>query len=494
METKVVLLQKELKSDVSLNALKSLINLESTILTALSDELYYAHRENAAIKTFIDTNTIDCSTVFASTYRSVNCTTGDVNEKCVIDEDELGLGPGLVDRKVCLLKHGSNEFFELQNNWKNHLNESIEDIKGSIIADKVTNVSNSDVEAIYNHILKIYNFYFKTVEERENNHKLWLRLKMHTRSRIKLLDELSREFKDGIFDKDSINTRIPILCKANGNASMNVPYIMRKADISYGFTHSIGDKKRTYLVDNTYIVDSDTNLINRDLNNNGLSHNFFSRSTLQTSYSSISDDSNLLKLFELTRSIEQFKNAAKHIYTKYGDNLMSYAVFSNVVTFLIQSLHLPTVYNITIEHILNIYGIEPGSTIDLRTFTLMYWEVVNTVKFHVEQLYAVNYMVQRGPIFFDHLLSSQMVPYINIFEHYNFVKKLITGKSCTKYLVKERSTDELRVIELICKTPSAPKFDEVFSEINHLKQLNNQNLVSYIAAHHDHNTIYIVSE
>ncbi|AFZ81408.1 Myb-like DNA-binding domain-containing protein [Theileria equi strain WA] len=490
METKVLLLQNELKSDSSLLALKSLTDLKNNILSALSNELHHAHRENEIIKTFVDNDIPDYGTISTSTFTSINYTTVHGNEKFLKCEDELGIGPNIVDRGASLVKYGSNEFFELQNIWKNVLNESIEDIKRSIIKDRITKISNSDIETIYNHILKIYNMYFKTVEERENNHKLWLRLKMHTRSRIKFLNELSGEFKDKFGVCDSINTITSIWSKTNGNLSMDSPRTVHK---TYDLVHHENSKKDETLVENPSIVDSNTsNLINRNLSNDGLTYNTLSRSTLQSICSSISEDSNLLKLFELTKSIEQFKIAAKHIYMKYGDDLMSYAVFNNVVLFLMQSLHLPTVYNITVEHILNIYGIDPGSMIDLRTFTLMYWEVINSVKFHVEQLYSVNYTMQRNPILFN--VNSHMTSFINISDHYNFVKKLTTGKSCTKYLAKEISTGELRVIELICKIPGAPNFDEVISEINHLKQLNDQNLVKYIAAYHDYNTVYVVSE
>ncbi|UKK02744.2 cyclin-dependent kinase [Theileria orientalis] len=432
----------------SSHTFNSLIDHKNNILNSLQYELQYATLEFKLI-----------NYLFA-----LNSQRGSDAEEVV--ESELF-------KNHNFLKFDTAEFHQTKNRWTSLVNDYINSIKKSLSNKNDTSKEHLNLNEVHESITSLQNAYFSAVQQRENNMKLLLRMKMYAGNRLKLLSDSLKTYQSTAEFKKLYEEPKTKLVEPNHNKALsNMIDTEYKRVINSNLTHD--------LYSSLFKKSSKPTL----LKNVNLSPIPVFKSPNSTK---------LMNIFTLTTSLDEFKASAKNIYLKYGGSTMSFNVFNNVVLFLVQSLHLPNLHRIPTDHIYSVYNINPSSILDFRTFLLLYWEVLHSLKHAVEAYYHPRYTFHSSDMYLNYSVDDYY-PFVNISDRYAFIKRLSPGRSSNKYVAKELRTDELRVIEIFFKTPDLPLFHEIYSEFEDLKRFDHKNLVKYIAVYHDYNSIYVVTE
>ncbi|UVC54469.1 cyclin-dependent kinase [Theileria orientalis] len=437
-----------LNSPPSSHTFNSLIDHKNKILNSLQYELQYATLEFKLINYLFALNSQRGSDAYE------------------VDESELF-------KNHNFLKFDSAEFHQTKNSWTNLVNDSINSIKKSLSNKKDTSKELLQLNEVHDSITGLQSAYFSAVQQRENNMKLLLRIKMYSSNRLKLLSDSIKSYQSTAEFKKLYDEPKAKLVEPNHN------------------------KVLSNMIDTEY-----KRVINSNLKTD-LYSTLFKKSSKPTILKPVNlspipvfkspNSTKLMNIFTLTTSLDEFKSSAKNIYMKYGGSTMSFNVFNNVVLFLVQSLHLPNLHRIPTDHIYSVYNINPCSILDFRTFLLLYWEVLHAIKHAIEIYYHPRYTFHSADMYLNYSVD-EYYPFVNISDRYSFIKRLSPGRSSSKYVAKELKTDELRVIEIFFKTPDLPLFHEIYSEFEELRRFNHKNLVKYIALYHDYNSIYVVTE
>ncbi|BAM42034.1 uncharacterized protein TOT_040000410 [Theileria orientalis strain Shintoku] len=439
---------KVVNSPPSSHTFNSLIDHKNKILNSLQYELQYANLEFKLINYLFALNSQRGS---------------DVDQDVETD----------LFKNHSFLKFDTAEFHETKNNWTSLVNDSITSIKNSLSKKKDTSNEQLQLDEVHQSITSLQNAYFTAVQQRENNMKLMLRMKMYSGNRLKLLSDSLKAYQSTAEFKKLYDEPKTKLVEPNYNKAL----------------HNMIDAEFKRVINSNLTHDLYSSLFKKGSKQTMLKHVNLSPIPVFKSPNS----TKLMNIFTLTSSLDEFKISAKNIYLKYGGSTMSFNVFNNVVLFLVQSLHLPNLHRIPTDHIYSVYNVNPSSLLDFRTFLILYWEVLHALKYAIEVYYHPRYTFNSTDMYLNYLVDDYH-PFVNISDHYSFIKRLSPGRSSSKYVAKELKTDELRVIEILFKTPDLPLFHEIYSEFEVLKRFDHKNLVKYIAVYHDYNSLYVVTE
>uniref|UniRef100_A0A3B0MYD1 non-specific serine/threonine protein kinase n=1 Tax=Theileria annulata TaxID=5874 RepID=A0A3B0MYD1_THEAN len=460
-------IEKSANSKKLPNEFNTLTNHKTKLLNLINDEIKYANFELNIINYLF----------------SLNSSLGDDGS----ESDDLSD----LNDKFHLLKFGTHDFFETKYNLKNELEESLKMIDKSLRKRNDYNKYSSDFKQVKESMTNLQTTYFNSLQQRESNMKLLLRLKMFTCNRLNNLNESLKAY-ESLTSNQSLKGYEPMKNfkpKYNENSTKLVSH-MDKNNPNHISKHNLNvdhtnDTEYKQFIKECVNYDFSTKL------NISNTHKFDSSLTILPEFRS-PYSSNLLNIFSWTISLDRFKESAKTLFTKYGKSYMPLNVFNNLVLHLIQSLHLRSLCKIPIEHIYEVYNVNSNTMLDFRTFSLLYWEILHALRRSIELYYQPQYRIPDSLMYlndYDHFHQ-----FVNISDYYSFIKRLSPGRSCNKYVAKELETNELRVVEIYCKTPDFPPFHEIYSEIDNLKNLQHKNLVKYLAVYHDYNTVYVVTE
>eukprot|EP00375_Theileria_parva_P001469 XP_764141.1 hypothetical protein [Theileria parva strain Muguga] len=441
------------------NEFTLLSNHKTNLLTLLNEELKYANFEFNLINYLFS-----------------------LNSSLVENDETQSDNSSDLNNKFNLLKFGSQDFFETKYNLKTELEESLNSINKSLRKRNDYAKYSSEFKQLQDTMTKLQNTYFNSLQQRESNMKLLLRLKMFSSNRLKILEESLKDYETLKEFKPLYNQpNTKLVSHPNFNHNLN-----SKHKSTPNLPNSNENEYKEFIKE----------CMNYDFSlskfNNSHPHKYDCSITLLPEFRS-PYSSHLLNVFSWTSSLDQFKESAKNLYKKYGKSYMPLNIFNNLVLHLIQSLHLPSLSKIPIEHIYAVYNVNSNTLLDFRTFSLLYWEILHSLRRAIELYYQPQYRISHNKMYLNNY-DDQSHQFINISDYYSFIKRLSPGRSCNKYVAKELESDELRVVEIYSKTPDFPPFHEIYSEIDNLKRLDHKNLVKYLSVYQDYNTVYIVTE
>ncbi|GFE54410.1 calcium-dependent kinase CDPK6 [Babesia ovis] len=458
----------------AVSAFKSLVTLKQQVISALQNEWDYAIRECDAIFDFCKA---DMSVVVDGQDSSKGSIQTDPHS---LDSESrnISLDSDCNDeQRVPLLMWQSKEQKELEQRWNSQLKKCIECLrKDTAKSSRANSVSIEEVEAIYHSIEQLKNAYFQVVEERENNNKLWLRLKMYSYNRRKTIEKV---------------------CKPYGTIKRALEAMQRKETRSITRDHTTQRTLKTASsLDNQGF--GGTKYVERGIPgpSNNASFDVLSDGSrgpsIQNEPSLMECSPNLEEFITQTSSIDLFYNNAMHIYTQYGDGRMTLKMFNNLVDYLLNSLGIPGIDKAAFKKIFDLYGVESGTIITKEVFVPIYWEITHIIRNAIDVMQCLNGQGLRGQP--QGAPTQDSKTFVDITEHFEFKKKLYSGRSCTKFLATDLNTGEMRVVDILHKSDKIPPFEQLSSEISRLAKLQRQNLALYINAYHDLNNIYIISE
>ncbi|GIX65322.1 protein kinase domain containing protein [Babesia caballi] len=462
------------KKDESVEAFKTLVLLKKELITALQNELAHAHRECAAIEEYNGGEPVaGCKerTHSKASVRTDSQSTGSEARMQSFETDTEGPGSSL-------LTWESQELQAAERRWSTQLDENIKCVMEDLSQSNTRSVSLDEVEAIQQSIEQLKGAYLKAVKERENNKKLWLRLKMYSNTRRDALEDICRPYGVVLPKEEVPERRIVKSASIDRQSQMTEP-LKTIPTLYYPGKRNVVRGGYADLTPETSGASSVDVLQPPVGEKPEAEANAESGTTME-------------EFIRQTNSTEDFHKTASKIYRQYGGGRMTLKLFNNIADFLVQSLSLPAINRGPVSKMLRIYGIRPGMVLDEETFVLMYWEVAHIVRRAVDVLQCVNVTGLHGQAQGGQWQDDGV--FVDISELYVFKNKLQSGDACTKFLACEVATGEMRVVDILPKSSKMPTFERISMEVSRLAQLQKQHLALYMGAYQDLNSVYVVSE
>jgi len=156
---------------------------------------------------------------------------------------------------------------------------------------------------------------------------------------------------------------------------------------------------------------------------------------------------------------------------------------------LCQNLQLPPVDDETLKRIFNKYDFSGDGKLQLEEFSQLYFQLLCRIR---DKYYPQRKMRIRRAFFVRRTSLASQRRDIN--ELLIFEKKLGCGSFGEVHLVRERTTNLVRVCKTINKDRSSVPVEQIEAEIEIMKSLDHPNIIKIFEVYDDYNNIYIIME